>query len=91
MFDNKELDICESRLGIRCHINKNFVNAKNKLVEQTQKPLYSVYYNIRNIEIPLNRQLKIFDTLVSPIILNACEVIEFDKNDNTEKSSSSFS
>jgi len=26
-----------------------------------------------------------FDTLVSPILLYACEVIEFDKNDNIEK------
>jgi hypothetical protein len=33
----------------------------------------------------LNLQLKIFDTLVSPILLYACEVIGFDKNDNIEK------
>jgi hypothetical protein len=33
----------------------------------------------------LDLQLKIFDTLVSPILLYACEVIVFDKNDNIEK------
>jgi hypothetical protein len=33
----------------------------------------------------LDLQLKIFDTLVSPILLYACEVIGFDKNDNIEK------
>jgi hypothetical protein len=60
--------------------NNNFVNAKKKLVEQAQKALYSVYYKIRNIKIP-----KIVDTLVSPVLLYACEVIGFDKNDNIEK------
>jgi hypothetical protein len=66
--------------GNTFHFNNNFVNAKKKLVEQAQKALYSVYYKIRNIKIP-----KIVDTLVSPVLLYACEVIGFDKNDNIEK------
>jgi hypothetical protein len=87
MSENKELDICESYnyLGILFNFNNNFLNAKKKLVEQAQKALYSVYYKIRNIKIPLDLQLKMFDTLVSPILLYACEVIEFDINDNIEK------
>ena len=87
MSDNKELDICESYnyLGILFHFNNNFVNAKKKLVEQAQHTLFSVYYKIRNIKIPLDLQWKIFDTLVFPILLYACEVIGFDKNDNIEK------
>jgi hypothetical protein len=87
MSDNKELGICESYnyLGILFNFNNNFLNAKKKLVEQAQKALYSVYYKIRNIKIPLDLQLKMFDTLVSPILLYACEVIEFDINDNIEK------
>ena len=67
------------------NFNNNFLNAKKKLVEQAQKALYSVYYKIRNMNIPLDLQLKIVDTLVSSILLYACEVIEFDKNDNIEK------
>ena len=53
MFDNKELDICESYnyLWILFHFNNNFVNAKKKLVEQAQNTLFSVYYKIRNIKI----------------------------------------
>ena len=72
--------------GNTFHFNNNFVNAKKKLVEQAQKALYSVYYKIRNIKIPKN-----FDTLVSPVLLYACEVIGFDKNDNIEKFIFSFS
>ena len=87
MSDNKELDICESYnyLGILFNFNNNFLNAKKKLIEQAQNALYSVYYKIRNTKIPLNLQLKIVDALVSPILLYACEVIKFDKNDNIEK------
>jgi hypothetical protein len=87
MSDNKELDICESYnyLGILFNFNNNFLNAKKKLIEQAQNALYSVYYKIRNKQIPLNLQLKIVDALVSPILLYACEVIKFDKNDNIEK------
>jgi hypothetical protein len=72
--------------GNTFHFNNNFVNAKKKLVEQAQKALYSVYYKIRYIKIPKN-----FDTLVSPVLLYACEVIGFDKNDNIEKFIFSFS
>ena len=61
--DNKELHICESQnyLGILFNFNYNFLNAKKKLVEQTQKALHSVYYKIRHLKIPLDLQLKIFD------------------------------
>jgi hypothetical protein len=41
VYDNKELDICESYnyLGILFNFNNNFLNAKKKLVEQAQKDL----------------------------------------------------
>jgi hypothetical protein len=34
---------------------------KKKLVEESQKALYDVYYKIRNIRLPIDLQLKIFD------------------------------
>jgi hypothetical protein len=69
LSDNKEFDICESYdyLGILFNFNNNFLNAKKKLVEQAQKAVCSDYYKIRNIKLPLDLQLKIVDTLVSPI------------------------
>jgi hypothetical protein len=72
-------------LGNTFNVNNNVLNARKKLIEQAQNALYSVYYKIRNKKIPLNLQLKIVDVLVSPILLYACEVIKFDKNDNIEK------
>ena len=93
MSDNKELDICDiiQLFGNTFNFNNNFLNAKKKLVEQAQKALYSVYYKIRNIKIPLDIQLKIVDTLVSSNFLYACEIIKFDKKDNIEKFIFSFS
>jgi hypothetical protein len=55
------------------------------IIEQAQNPLYSVYYKIRNKKMSLDLQLKIVDTLLSSILLYACEVIGLDKNDNNEK------
>lgn len=87
MFNDNKLDVCDSYnyLGILFHYNSNLDNTKKKLVQQAQKALYSVYYKIRNINIPIDLQLKIFDTLVRPILLYGCEVIGYEKNDNIEK------
>lgn len=86
-FNDIELSNCDiyNYLGICFSYNNSFVNAKKKLVEQAQKALYSVYYKIRNLVIPVDLQLKIFDTLIAPILLYASEVIGFEKNDNIEK------
>jgi hypothetical protein len=65
--------------------NGNITNAKNRLIVQSQKALYSVYYKIRNIKIPIDLQLKIFDALVAQILLYGSEVLGFEKNDNIEK------
>jgi hypothetical protein len=40
---------------------------------------------LRNIKIPIDLQLKIFDALVAPILLYGSEVLGFEKNDNIEK------
>ena len=58
--------------------NGNITNAKNRLIVQSQKALYSVYYKIRNIKIPIDLQLKIFDALVAPILLYGSEVLGFE-------------
>ena len=72
-------------LGVLFNYNGNITNAKNRLIVQSQKALYSVHYKIRNIKIPIDLQLKIFDALVAPILLDGSEVLGFEKNDNIEK------
>jgi hypothetical protein len=53
---------------------RSFVHTKKKLVEQAQKALYAVYYKIRNLQLPIDLQLKIFHSLVAPILLYGSEV-----------------
>ena len=72
-------------MGVLFSYNGNITNAKNRLIVQSQKALYSVYYKIRNIKIPIDLQLKIFDALVAPTLLYGSEVLGFEKNDNNEK------
>jgi hypothetical protein len=66
------------------YYNGSFVHTKKKLVEQAQKALYAVYYKIRNLQLPIDLQLKIFDSLVAPILSYGSEVWGVGKNDNIE-------
>lgn len=74
-----------SYLGVLFHYNGRFLAAKKKLIEQAQKALYAVYYKIRNLKLPIDLQLKIFDSLVTPILLYGSEVMGIEKYDNIEK------
>ena len=58
---------------------------KKKLVEESQKALYAVYYKIWNLRLPIDFQLKMFDWLVAPMLLVGCEISGIGKNDNIEK------
>jgi hypothetical protein len=59
LFDNTKLEVCEdiSYLGFTLNYNGSFIKAKNKLVQQVQKALYSVYRKVRNLCIPVNLQV----------------------------------
>jgi hypothetical protein len=53
--------------------------------EQAHKALFAVYRKIRNISIPVDLQLKLFNSLVSPILLYASEVWGFENKESIEK------
>jgi len=80
LFDNTKLEVCEdiSYLGITFNYNGSFIKAKNKLVQQAQKASYSVYRKVRNLCIPVDLQLKLFDSIVLPILTYSCEVWGFE-------------
>jgi hypothetical protein len=72
-------------LGVLFQYTGSVKIAKNKLVEQSQKALYAVYYKIRNLRLPIDLQLTIFASLVTPILLYGWEILGIGKNDNIEK------
>jgi hypothetical protein len=50
--------------------------------EQAHKALFAVYRKIRNISISVDLKLKLFDSLVSPILLYASEVWGFENKES---------
>ena len=82
---NVEVQDSYSYLGINFNYNGNFCTARKKLLDQAQKSLFALYRKIKNISIPLDLQLKLFDSLVSPILLYSCEIWGFENTDNIEK------
>ncbi|XP_071136947.1 uncharacterized protein [Mytilus edulis] len=82
ILDGTSLEIVDSYtyLGLLLNYNGSFVCAKKKLVEQSQKALFAVYTKIRNLHLPIDLQLKLFDYLVEPILLYGSEIWGFEKH-----------
>ena len=59
-----------SYLGVIFNYNGNFCTARKKLLDQANKALYALYRKIRNLAIPIDLQLKLFDSLITPILKN---------------------
>ena len=86
-FKGQDIEIIDSYcyLGMLFNYNGNFCTARKKITDQAHKALFAVYRKIRNISIPVDLQLKLFDCLVSPILLYASEVWGFENKDSIEK------
>ena len=83
--NNIEVVDSYSYLGTLFNYNGSFNKARKHLCDQAQKSLYALYKKIRNISIPVDLQLKLFDSLVSPILLYASEIWGFENKDGLER------
>ena len=64
---------------------ETFVQQEKNLHEQAQKALYALFIKTKNISIPIDLQLKLFDSLVAPVLLYASEVWGFEDKTGTER------
>jgi hypothetical protein len=55
------------------------------LLDQANKALYALYRQIRNLAIPIDLPLKLFDSLITPILVYSCEVWGFENKQGIEK------
>lgn len=55
------------------------------MLDQANKALYALYRKIRNLAIPIDLQLKLFDSLITPILVYSCEVWGFENKQGIEK------
>ena len=71
ILQDKQLEVVEkfSYLGIIFKYNGTFFDTKKKLVDQAQRSLHFIYKTIRNESIPVDLQLKLFDSMIEPILL----------------------
>ena len=72
--DNK-IDICDEfkYLGTVFTKRRSFYKAIKHNVDHAKKALHLLYKRIRNLQIPIDLQIQLFDSTVLPILLYGCE------------------
>ena len=65
--------------------NGNFCAAKKKLTDQATKAMYALYRKLQNVSLLVDLQLKLFDSLISPILTYSSEVWGFENSKIVEK------
>ena len=91
-YKGEKLEIVDeyNYLGLLFNYNGSFIKAKKKLIEQSQKALFGVFQRIRNLCIPIDLQLKIYDSLVLPILLYSSEIWGFENLKDIERAHLQF-
>ena len=79
-FGDATLEIVDKYKYLGTYFSKSgsFLNARKHLVEQAKKAMYLLNIRIRNLELPVDLQLKLFDSTVLPILLYAADVWGFE-------------
>ena len=55
----------------------SFLQMKKPAADQARKGLFGLYQKIRNLELPIDCQLMLFDGMILPILTYGCEVWGF--------------
>ena len=69
-------------IGIVFMSNGSFCKNKSKLVNQGRKALYSILKKSRKLNLPIDLQIYLVDTMVAPVLLYGCEVWGSENDDN---------
>ena len=72
-------------LGILFCKNNSFYSTKKHIAEQGTKALYSLLSKARNLQLPVDIQIELFQKLVKPILLYGCGVWGFRNVDFIER------
>lgn len=89
---DQEIEITDKYkyLGIYFSQSHSFLNARKHVVEQAKKAMHLLYCRIKNLNLPIDLQLKLFDHTVLPILTYACEIYSFENLEMLEKVHTSF-
>ena len=64
-------------LGVLFSKNRIFFKTKRHVVEQARKAMFCLFRKIRNLDLPIDCQIKLFDNTVLPILTYGCEIWGF--------------
>lgn len=86
-YDNKLLNVVRNftYLGVNLSSNGNFYRAQKSLADQALKALFSLNSLFDELTLNISEKLKLFDAMVSPILLYGSEVWGFHKSPDIEK------
>ena len=65
-------------MGVIFSKNRSFYKARKHNVDQAKKAMHLLYKRIRNLNLPLDLQLHLFDHTILPIALFGCELWGFE-------------
>ena len=77
-------------LGVVFSKNHNFFKAIKHNVEQAKKAMHLLYKRIRNLHIPFDLQIQLFNHTILPILLYGCEVWGFQNTKMLENVQNQF-
>ena len=81
-----KIDICTDfrYLGVICSRNRHFHQTKKRDVEQARKAMHVLFKRVRNLDIPIDLQLYLFDHAILSIALYGCEIWGFENIQSIE-------
>ena len=73
IYNGQDLDIEDGfvYLGAFFSSNGRFINNNRRLAEQARKAMFSVLRKSRKLQLPVDLQIQLFDSMVVPILLLA--------------------
>ena len=91
-MENTVIEIVKSYkyLGVLLSNNGSFLNARKSIYEKANKAMHLLYKRIYNLNLPLDLQLKLFDSTILPIITYGSDVWGYENLDMFERIHNKF-
>ena len=76
LMDGEILEVVYSYcyLGIKFNYDGKFREAQRDLYDKGSRAMFSLLAKCRKLNFPMDIQLKLFDSVIKPIVLYACEI-----------------
>ena len=86
-FGENKLDVVDhyKYLGLNFIFNGKFTVTKKELYDKGNRAMFSLLRKSRQLRLPIDIQLQLFDVLVKPVLLYGCEVWAHEGTDILEK------